>query len=107
MADLSVGYFTRASKNVHLYGYIVHNMICTIPNVIYCKCKFYVILMQVISWQAGCDEFCVSSVPLRIRSEDNAMDNPMSQKMIVCHDMMGGYINDKFVQGSRCASGVT
>lgn len=58
--------------------------------------------MQVLSWQPGCDELCVASVPLRGRGdESDTMANPMSQKMIVCHDMMGGYINDKFVQGSR------
>ena len=57
-------------------------------------------LMQVFSWQAGCDELCVSSVPLRESYKDDAMDNTASQKIIVCHDMMGGYNNDKFTQGS-------
>ncbi len=29
------------------------------------------------------------------------MDEPVAQKMIVCHDMMGGYVKDKFVHGIR------
>lgn len=54
--------------------------------------------MQVISWQPGYDELCVSTVALRMNGESA---NSVSQKMLVCHDMMGGYINDKFIQGSR------
>ena len=56
--------------------------------------------MQVFSWQTGCDELCVSSVPLRESSRCGTMVDSVSQKLIVCHDMMGGYNNDKFVQGS-------
>lgn len=33
------------------------------------------------------------------------MNTPSSQKMIVCHDMMGGYVKDKFPQGIRWAGG--
>ena len=29
------------------------------------------------------------------------MDNPSAQKMIICHDMMGGYVKDRFTQGIR------
>jgi hypothetical protein len=29
------------------------------------------------------------------------MDRPTTQKMIICHDMMGGYVKDKFTQGIR------
>ena len=50
---------------------------------------------QVLSWNPGYDELCISSVPLREQRKS------ASQRMIVCHDMMGGYINDKFVQGNR------
>ena len=66
------------------------------------------VLLQVLSWEAGYDELCVATVPLRSRevvgfagSDQAAMDDPSAQKMIVCHDMMGGYVKDKFVQGVR------
>ena len=52
----------------------------------------------------------MASVALRGRGEGegkgegggSTMDDPAAQKMIVCHDMMGGYVKDKFVQGIRC-----
>ncbi len=45
------------------------------------------------------DEFCVASVPL-LHVTDTPMDDLSQQKMIVCHDMMGGYVNDKYTQGT-------
>ena len=60
-----------------------------------------------LSWEAGCDELCVATVPLRRREvggdpgSGQAMDDPSAQKMIVCHDMMGGYVKDKYTQGVR------
>ena len=65
------------------------------------------VLLQVLSWEAGCDELSVATVPLRSREvvgvagSGQAMDDPSAQKMIVCHDMMGGYVKDKFIQGVR------
>lgn len=49
----------------------------------------------------------MATVPLRSREvggvagSGQAMDDPSAQKMIVCHDMMGGYVKDKFIQGVR------
>ncbi len=44
------------------------------------------------------------SISLRPRCDHQGgskMDDPTAQKMIVCHDMMGGYIKDKYIQGHR------
>ena len=50
----------------------------------------------------------MASVPLRcgeeggVTGEENCtMNDPSAQKMIICHDMMGGYVKDKFSQGVR------
>jgi len=58
---------------------------------------------QVLSWQSGRDEFCVATVPLNLGGQAGTqpMDDPGTQKMIVCHDMMGGYGKDKYTQGAR------
>ena len=57
-------------------------------------------LEAVLSWSPGADDFCVPVVPLK---EDNGggglLDDPTAPKLIVCHDMMGGYKKDRFVQG--------
>ncbi len=58
-------------------------------------------LDQVLSWCPGRDELCVPLVPLRDRPATNSMHDPSAPKMIVCHDMMGGYNLDKFVEGHR------
>ena len=81
------------SKSYYIFTYLQWKTICDLC--------YYTYFIQVLSWQVGCDDLCVSSVPFRIYSEHDTMANPLSQKMIVCHDMMGGYMNDKFVQGSR------
>ncbi|XP_064405516.1 cytosolic endo-beta-N-acetylglucosaminidase-like isoform X3 [Halichondria panicea] len=59
-------------------------------------------LEQVFSWQPCSDGMCVPSISLRPRCDHQGgskMDDPTAQKMIVCHDMMGGYIKDKYIQG--------
>ncbi|XP_052784128.1 uncharacterized protein LOC128219957 [Mya arenaria] len=56
-------------------------------------CKPLFDLDEVLSWQPAQDEFCVSSVARRPRKEQ---DGP---RMLVCHDMRGGYLEDRLVQG--------
>lgn len=56
-------------------------------------------LEAVLSWQPGLDELCVPVIPLR--ECPAVMSDPSAPKVVVCHDMMGGYQKDKFVQGHR------
>ena len=56
-------------------------------------------LEAVLSWQPGLDELCVPVISLR--DCPAVMSDPNAPKVVVCHDMMGGYQKDKFVQGHR------
>jgi len=56
-------------------------------------------LEAVLSWQPGLDDLCVPVVPLK--DCPAIMQDPHEPKVIVCHDMMGGYRKDSFVQGHR------
>ena len=65
-------------------------------------------LRDVLSWQPGLDEFCVATVTLRApcgeedcRTGSALMEDPLAAKLIVCHDMMGGYKKDRYVQGHK------
>ena len=49
---------------------------------------------HLLSWLPGFDNFNVPCVPLRRRGNTNP-----DVKIIVCHDMMGGYVLDKYPQG--------
>ena len=49
---------------------------------------------KLLSWLPGFDNFNVSCVPLRHRGNTNP-----DVKILVCHDMMGGYTLDKYPQG--------
>ena len=53
-------------------------------------------LESVLEWAPGYDDLCISRVPLRQRS------NHDNQKLLVCHDMMGGYTGDRYVQVCMC-----
>ena len=49
---------------------------------------------KLLSWLPGFDNFNVPCVPLRYRGNTNP-----DAKILVCHDMMGGYTLDKYPQG--------
>jgi mannosyl-glycoprotein endo-beta-N-acetylglucosaminidase len=53
-------------------------------------------LETLLQWFPGSDEMCVSCVPLHSRPS-SASSKP---RTLLCHDMMGGYQVDRFVQGS-------
>ena len=56
-------------------------------------------LDDALHWIPGRDDLCVPSIPLTA-SVKPARD-PSSPKLLICHDMMGGYQKDRFVQGHR------
>ena len=51
-------------------------------------------LDSVLSWRPGLDDFAVARVPLAPRNPD-PFEKP---SVLLCHDMMGGYNKDRFVQ---------
>lgn len=51
---------------------------------------------KLLSWLPGFDNFNVSCVPLRHRGNSKP-----EIKILVCHDMMGGYTLDKYPQGVK------
>ncbi|KAG0007068.1 hypothetical protein BGZ65_009840 [Modicella reniformis] len=65
---------------------------------------------EAFAWQPGQDEFNVSHTPLHLRpvpsnnvvaAENDALaSSPMDCKVIVCHDMAGGYAEDALPQGN-------
>eukprot|EP00731_Ephydatia_muelleri_P031174 Em0022g688a len=57
-------------------------------------CKPFKTLQAVLSWKPGLDRLCVATVPLRERDRVGA-----APRTIICHDMMGGYLKDSYVQG--------
>ena len=52
-----------------------------------------------LNWVPGCDDLCVPSIPLS--TSLNLPSDSSMPRMLVCHDMMGGYMKDRFVQGHR------
>lgn len=56
-------------------------------------------LEAALGWMPGRDNLCVAMEP-RKRCPA-VLDDPSALKVLVCHDMMGGYNMDRFVQGHR------
>ena len=54
-------------------------------------------LEELFQWFPGNDRMCVPTVPLRPRAKQDSK----KPRTIVCHDMMGGYQVDRFVQGAQ------
>ncbi|XP_052263181.1 cytosolic endo-beta-N-acetylglucosaminidase-like isoform X2 [Dreissena polymorpha] len=57
------------------------------------QCRPLFDLDEVLSWKPDKDPFCVAGISRRPRK---ILDNP---KILVCHDMHGGYLEDRLVQG--------
>jgi len=53
-------------------------------------------IYKLFSWLPGLDGFNIATVPLQRRSNSNP-----SARIMVCHDMMGGYTQDKYPQGAN------
>ena len=52
-----------------------------------------------LNWIPGCDDLCVPSIPL---SSCGKISLDLSlPRILICHDMMGGYKKDRFVQGHK------
>ena len=54
-------------------------------------------LNAALSWIPGYDDLCVPTIPLCHLVNLTAS----TPRMLICHDMMGGYQKDRFVQGHR------
>ena len=52
-------------------------------------------LDEFFQWLPGSDGMCIPTIPLRPRTKQDSK----KPRTIVCHDMMGGYQVDRFVQG--------
>ena len=52
-----------------------------------------------LNWNPGQDDLCVPSISLS--SCQHSHTDSSAPRMLICHDMMGGYKKDRFVQGHR------
>ncbi|ORY99667.1 glycoside hydrolase [Lobosporangium transversale] len=58
-------------------------------------------LKELLAWQPGQDEYNVANTPLHLRPSPTLSASPYSDcRVIVCHDMAGGYAEDASPQGN-------
>lgn len=57
------------------------------------ECRPLCHLDDVLSWKPGTDDLCVARIQKRPRKSE---DRP---RLLVCHDLKGGYLEDRLVQG--------
>ncbi|KAK2157756.1 hypothetical protein LSH36_185g05013 [Paralvinella palmiformis] len=54
-------------------------------------------MTEVERWKPGFDLLCTASIPLKHRK----VELPSRPRTLLCHDMKGGYLEDRFVQGVK------
>ncbi|EGD77440.1 hypothetical protein PTSG_08537 [Salpingoeca rosetta] len=97
--DATSGATEPATTQTHRQGQ-VHMVEQSRHAVVIPECKPLKTLIDLLAWNAG-SEFCCARVPLRPRLTSSANKGP---RLLVCHDMMGGYKQDHLPQGQDDAN---